>query len=590
MKNLKISAKLIVGFGTIVVLMFALGLISLNSVNSVNSMVEQYKVYTVPNTANVLKIEQKLVMIREYLLTALVDTDVNVIKEHLQLVVETRKELDDIIASYRKTLRADSKLLDDVTTKLDKCAGAREEISKLALENTTESNAKAYEIFNSQYKPQFELAVKSLEELNRQQGVFAQKQDDTANITSRNAIIIVITFLVLSLVIASILIIVLRSSIMKPVLEIEKAAQDMAAGKLNTSITYESRDEFGVLANSMKQCTKSIQTYIAEIDSIMAEMANGNFDQSTKVEFIGDFANIEKSINKFIDTICSTLGTIRQSADQVSQSSGQISGAAQNLAQGATEQASSVQELSATLTEVLSQVKHNAENSSKAYEMSTDATTAINDSNDKMQKLMVSMNDIHAKSGEISKIIRTIQDIAFQTNILALNASVEAARAGAAGKGFSVVADEVRNLAAKSADAAKDTTTLIEASVRSIDEGVNLARITAAELVDVVEGAKTTTKTIEEISTATNQQSLALEQISVGVDQISAVVQVNSATSEESAAASAELSHQASILNDQIMKFRLKGGVYTKPQANTSYTHKAVHIPDSFNFTNSDKY
>ncbi len=220
--------------------------------------------------------------------------------------------------------------------------------------------------------------------------------------------------------------------------------------------------------------------------------------------------------------------------------------------------------------------------------MAIQATEIMTQSNEQMQMLMESMSQIDAKSKDINKIIKTIEDIAFQTNILALNAAVEAARAGAAGKGFAVVADEVRNLAGKSADAAKNTTMLIEESIAAIDEGVNLAQITADGLSGAVSGASETTDVIKQIATASNDQAVAISQIKQGIDQISAVVETNSATSEETAAASEELSSQSDLLKDLIANFDIKtegGGAKNKSSKGGSprQTKKqATSIHDEF--------
>ena len=202
-------------------------------------------------------------------------------------------------------------------------------------------------------------------------------------------------------------------------------------------------------------------------------------------------------------------------------------------------------------------MKNNAEHAADADKTVNHVSAEIEVSNQHMGEMVSAMSQINDSSSQIGKIIKTIEDIAFQTNILALNAAVEAARAGAAGKGFAVVADEVRNLASKSAQAAKNTTSLIENSLKQVEKGTIIANKTANSLLQVVESTKVVTDTVKKIFLASNQQSEAISQVTLGVDQISSVVQTNSATAEESAAASEELSRQSQTLKKLVQKFKL---------------------------------
>lgn len=348
------------------------------------------------------------------------------------------------------------------------------------------------------------------------------------------------------------------ASIAAPITACANRLQLMAEGDLQSPVPIsKANNETKILSESMETAVSTINLYIKDIDRTMNEMANGNFNVTLSQHFIGDFKAIEDSIAKFLITICHTLRQLDMTADQVSNGSMQVSDGAQLLAQGATEQASAVEELAASINLISNNVQENVKNTKIAEEMAYGAATAVTTSNAHMQKLIDAMAEINTKSVEISKITKTIEDIAFQTNILALNAAVEAARAKEAGKGFAVVADEVRDLAGKSAEAAKNTTELIDASVHAINFGVKLAMETAEDMLGIVGGARATTDAITKIAQATDEQATSLLQVTIGIDQISSVVQINSATSEESAATSEELSGQAHFMKELIDKFQL---------------------------------
>ncbi len=351
-------------------------------------------------------------------------------------------------------------------------------------------------------------------------------------------------------------------SIVRPIGKLNKVTRALAEGNLDTEIGINSGDEVGQLAASMGILTERLKTYIKYIDEIsylLEEMGHGNLSLAFQNTYDGDFAKVKQALTTTADMLNDTLTQINIAAEQVASGSEQVAAGAQGLSQGATEQASAIQELSASMNEVSAHSEKTAKNAEEAKAIAIETTNVIHRGKDQMNLMVKSMEEISNTSNEIGKIIKAIEDIAFQTNILALNAAVEAARAGEAGKGFAVVADEVRNLAGKSAESAKNTAALIEKSVYAVEQGVNIVNETAKSLDDVVNSADKSTRIIQFIADASEEQATSIEQVNLGVEQIAAVVQTNSATAEESAAASEELSGQSMMLKELIGQFKLKG-------------------------------
>ena len=376
-----------------------------------------------------------------------------------------------------------------------------------------------------------------------------------------NAILLVIGLLVAALVLSLVLGTVLANGIANPIHACAKRLSDLAHGDLKSPVpSYHQKDEIGILSQSTNEIVDGLVTIIRDEQYLLEEMARGNFDvySGARERYVGDFTAVLKAVQDINFRLSDTLDRINQSSEQVSAGSEQVSCAAQNLSQGAAEQASSIEELAAAITEISQQVSSNAENARSASEKADTVGAEMQNSNEKMERMMAAMGEISGSSQEIGKIIKTIEDIAFQTNILALNAAVEAARAGAAGKGFAVVADEVRNLASKSAEASKNTAALIEASIKAVENGTQMAGETAKALLVAVEGAKEVVEIVDKISSASAEQSDSVMRITESVDLISGVVQTNSATAEESAAASEELSGQAQVLKELVGRFTLK--------------------------------
>lgn len=346
-------------------------------------------------------------------------------------------------------------------------------------------------------------------------------------------------------------------TILEPLHAIEDVAMELTEGNLHSTLEYHSDDEIGKLAHSMRKSIRILGTYVDDIDRSMKLFSEGNFDVHPEVEWRGDFVGILNSFMAFQASMAGTIKGIQNVSNEVSGAAEQVASSSNDLADGATNQAAVVEELTATVTGVSEQVEKNSQSAKEISVKVDELGNAISESNGKMHEMIDSMHEISEASKEIDKIITTINEIASQTNLLALNASIEAARAGEAGKGFAVVANQVNVLADQSAQAAKESATLIETSVKAVEKGMVIAGQTAAQLEEVAENSKVITTEVTNIAETLETQTTEIKQINEGIEQINDVVQTNSATSEECAAASQEMSSEAESLREMIRKFKV---------------------------------
>jgi len=600
MNNIKVGVKLIAGFLVVAAIAAFIGIMGIQSAGQLDGFNDElYKKRLTLNNAvqsinadigNIRRIVRTLQSATDEQLKSLPveiqqcekDFDENVkIAESIIVLEESKKLVEGLKKDYLEILRTVNIVVD----------------STMKYRVTVPQEYKL--LMDATINPALDASQKAEKLVELSQGV-AKTTFETSSKTAQSIRVLLISLVIAGVVLATALGFFLSNSISNPLKKAVDMLKELQLGHLSARLRMDRRDEIGVMANTMDTFADDLQNVVVGTmkqisagdlsanvtprdaqDEIMPALkgtidalrgliiddggrvlkaaANKDLSQRLTEDYQGEYADMKENINQLVQNLDDAMKQVSEAVGQVSSASGQISQGSQSLAEGANEQASSLEEVSSSLEEMSSMTKQNADNSNHAKALMTEAGVSIKEADDAMKRMGEAIRQIKTSSDNTAKILKTIDDIAFQTNLLALNAAVEAARAGEAGKGFAVVAEEVRNLAMRSAEASKNTATMIEESVKNAEGGVKITEDVAKALGKTVDSSTKVSDLIAEIAAASNEQALGIEQVNTAVAQMNTVTQQNAANSEESASAAEELSSQAAELANMVGNFQLSG-------------------------------
>lgn len=562
MKNKPLKSKLFYSYGIVFCFVLLLGLSSISALNMVTNQAVRYDEKVIPVVEQIGLARRNMVSVRRYLLNAIIAQTQDDYQRVKNSMTEDRNALYDSLDKIAEIMPEYETEVKNIDAKLQSVKIYNDQIMSLSAQfGNQQAYDEAYDIYINKYAVAFDEAADMIVNLNNNIDNMADEQEKKVQNVSLISKIIIISVLILSFVAVIILTRLMLHYILEPVKKLVKGAEALEKGDFkNAKVNYQSKDEFGQLSVKLTNTMNRIVFITKDLQSILHDVSNGNFNAKSQDDrqYHGEYNLLKDSLYNLLNTLSNTIYQIRTAADQVAIGADQVANGAQSLSQGSTEQASGVQQLAATLNDISHNVSENTLLIENVGQRVEETVSEVSLSSKKMNEMLSAMDEIAISSQEIEKIIKSIEDIAFQTNILALNAAVEAARAGTAGKGFAVVADEVRQLAANTAEASKNTASLILKSLQSVQNGKVIADETAESLSHVSTIITKLSEQAKKVSENSLAQNEAIEQTSIGVDQISAVVQTNSAIAEESAAASEELSGQANMLKSLTNKFKLK--------------------------------
>ena len=558
-KDMKLRTKFIFTLVIMTLLVtIVIGMAQMAFLKMSDMMVNDFVQIEYDNMKSQMSMRKDIQSINKRLLLAMYDSANNPVKEQREDFEGRFQDMRERLSRLEKTLD-DKTLLENLSTAMD--ALEKDSYTLLdMLDKGDREGAIAYyqKGFNAVTSENFVSALSAVGKLSDEHS--AAKIQEAKDLRAKESVTIGIVF-VLIILIYAFAFLKLQKDITGRIGTVSKAIKRMRSGHLNIAFNkkYIGSDELGEMVDDFASLSGELKKIITDICAVLSEMSKGNFAVQSMDEnmYVADYAGILQSYREINQNLKNVFGSINQVAADVEAGSEQIANGSVALSQGATEQASTLEELSSSIYALSARISAQAQKAGNVESYFGEVSEKISDENQQMGEMLLAMEEIEDKSNQVERIIKAIDDIAFQTNILALNAAIEAARAGVYGKGFAVVADEVRNLAGKSADAAAETSVLIESTINAVKKGVNIVDHAAKTLGDVMDGSEKSKEMVREIAGSMVADAQSISEVSKGLEEVSKVVQQNSATSEESSASSQDLNENAASLKEMISRIQV---------------------------------
>ena len=558
-KDMKLRTKFIFTLVIMTLLVtIVIGMAQMAFLKMSDMMVNDFVQIEYDNMKSQMSMRKDIQSINKRLLLAMYDSANNPVKEQREDFEGRFQDMRERLSRLEKTLD-DKTLLENLSTAMDALEKDSYTLLDMLDKGDTEAAIAYYQKgFNAVTSENFVSALSAVGKLSDEHS--AAKIQEAKDLRAKESVSIGIVF-VLIILIYAFAFLKLQKDITGRIGTVSKAIKRMRSGHLNIAFNkkYIGSDELGEMVDDFSALSGELKKIITDICAVLSEMSKGNFAVKSMDEnmYVADYASILQSYREINQNLKNVFGSINQVAADVESGSEQIANGSVALSQGATEQASTLEELSASIYALSTRISAQAQKAGNVESYFGEVSEKISDENQQMGEMLLAMEEIEDKSNQVERIIKAIDDIAFQTNILALNAAIEAARAGVYGKGFAVVADEVRNLAGKSADAAAETSVLIESTINAVKKGVNIVDHAAKTLGDVMDGSEKSKEMVSEIAGSMVTDAKSISEVSKGLEEVSKVVQQNSATSEESSASSQDLNENAASLKEMISRIQV---------------------------------